>query len=115
MSPVSKQNLLEYIAHLSKELAILAQAKKLDFSAYILNMIHMESSREIGLSSFQKKAQKAKKITSHPMPDILVFLFSITEVMNHVCWSNGLKFIGYLFGILHSHARSVIVQNPKLA
>jgi hypothetical protein len=40
---ISHQNILEYVALTSKELTLLAQAEGLDFLAYLLDMIHLES------------------------------------------------------------------------
>ncbi len=114
VTPVSKPHLLEYVAHLSYELARLAQDAKLDFIAYLLNIIHLESSKEMGQYPLETSGL-SEHIPQHFSPhDLGLYILNFSETMAHVSEKNGMNFMAYLFSILHAETQMGLNQ-PKEA
>ena len=104
---VSKQDFLEYIAHLSYELSILAKTANLTFGSYILSIIHLESSKEMGQYPFEEiDAQHESKILSPNQ--IKLYIFSVSKAMVSLAQIQGMGFMTYLFQMLYSEFKALI-------
>jgi hypothetical protein len=103
---VSKQNFLEYIAHLSYELSLLAKTANFTFGAYILSIIHLESSKEIGQYPFEK-IDIEQEIEAISPDQIKLHIFSVSKAMASLAQIHGMGFITYLFQMLYSEFKTL--------
>jgi hypothetical protein len=112
-APINKPHLLEYIASLSYELALLAKDTKLDFIAYLLNIIHLESSREMGQYPLENPLFLEERPKNESPLDMSLHILKFSQTMSHSCEKNELYFLAYLFKLLEEEVKMILEHSQE--